>query len=67
MALRVGGLAPTDTVMEAALAPFDSTGIQFVPFRLDGTGCERIQLTARLTAERVLDSLYAEIPFECGQ
>ena len=61
------GAGPSHIVMEAALTPFDSTGTQFVPFRLDGTGCERIQLTARLIADQVLDSLRAEIPFECGE
>ena len=54
-------------VMEGALASFDSTGTQLVPFRLDGTGCERIGLTAQLITDRVLDSLHAEIPFECGE
>ncbi len=54
-------------VMQGALASFDSTGTQLVPFRLDGTGCERIGLTAQLIADHVLDSLHAEIPFECGE
>jgi hypothetical protein len=61
------GAGPSHIVMEAGLAPLDSTGTQFVPFRLDGTGCERIQVTARLITGRVLDSLHAEIPFECGE
>jgi hypothetical protein len=61
------GRGPSTIVMEAALASFDSTGTQLVPFRLDGTGCERIRLTAHLIADRVLDSLLAEIPFECGE
>jgi len=65
--LLVGGLGPSDTLMEATVASFDSTGRQFIPFRLDGTGCEKIQLTARLGTDRVLDSLRAEIPFECGE
>ncbi len=54
-------------VMEAALTPFDSTGMASVPFRLNGTGCERIQLTVQLLTDRPLDSLHAEIPFECGE
>jgi hypothetical protein len=61
------GAGPSHIVMEANLAPFDSSGTQFVPFRLDGTACERIQLSARLFSDRVLDSLHAEIPFECGE
>jgi len=61
------GRGPSTIVMEGALTRFDSTGTQLVPFRLDGTGCERIGLTAHLMADRVLDSLHAEIPFECGE
>jgi hypothetical protein len=61
------GAGPSHIVMEATLPPFDSSGMQFVPFRLDGTGCERIQLSARLISRRVLDSLHVEIPFECGE
>jgi len=61
------GRGPSTIVLEAALRSFDSTGTQFVPFRLDGTGCERILLTAHLTTDRSLDSLHAEIPFECGE
>ncbi len=61
------GRGPSTIVMEGALTRFDSTGTQLVPFRLDGTGCERIGLTAHLIGDRVLDSLHAEIPFECGE
>src|SRR5713226_2568868 len=50
--LLVEGLGPSETVMEGAVAHFDSTGMQFVPFLLDGTGCSRIRLTARLITDR---------------
>ena len=69
--LRVAGLDAMDTsavgVMEAPLAAFDSSGKQSVPFRLNDTGCVTIRLTARLVTGQVLDSLRAEIPFECGE
>jgi len=65
--MRGVGHGPSTIVMEATLTPFDSTGRAWVPFRLDGTGCERIQLTAQLLTDRPLDSLHAEIPFECGE
>ncbi|HYL55631.1 MAG TPA: hypothetical protein VEU73_08665 [Gemmatimonadales bacterium] len=61
------GHGPSTIVMEATLTPFDSTGRAWVPFRLDGTGCERIQLMAQLLTDRPLDSLHAELPFECGE
>ena len=50
--LLVAGLNPSDTLagtlMEVAVASLDSTGMLFVPFHLDGTGCDTIYLTARL-------------------
>ena len=61
------GHGPSTIVLEAALMAFDSTGTAWVPFHLDGTGCERIQLTAKLLTDHPLDSLQAEIPFECGE
>jgi len=54
-------------VMEAILTRFDSTGVQAVPFSLDGTGCEHISMTAQLIANHIRDSLQIAVPFECGE
>ena len=61
------GAGPSHIVLEADLESFDSTGTQFIPFRLDGTGCEPIKLSAQLITDRPVDSLDADIPFECGE
>ena len=53
------------TVQRKALGVFSSKGKQYVAFWLENTGCEELQVTARIgTARKVVGQ---RIPFHCGE
>jgi len=52
---------------DVPLVRFDSTGVQLARFRLDDTGCARLALKAQLRGSAVIDSVFEDIPFACGE
>ena len=69
--LSISGRLPGRDSMEAALVPFDSSGVQRVPFHLAHTGCDSLHLTARLVpssrARASVSPRSADIAFHCGE